>query len=245
VDPRVLEAILPFFAEDFGNPSSGHAHGHRAAAAVTAARESVLTAVGGRRGDKVVFTSGATESVYLAILGAALAHADRGDHVVTTAIEHKAVLAACEALAGRGLRVTVLPVDGDGSVHPEQVREALTPRTVLGSIMYANNEIGTVQEMAEIGEVLHTAGVLFHTDATQALATLPVDAHTCHIDLLSFSGHKMYGPKGVGGLYIGKGVRISPLQGGGGQEYGLRGGTLNVPGIVGLAPFATACSGGS
>jgi cysteine desulfurase len=238
VDPRVLEAMLPYFREKFGNAASrSHRYGWEAEEAVEQARVEVAALIGGRSKD-IIFTSGATESDNLAIKGVLEFHHERGDHVVTAATEHKAVLDSCRALERAGkARVTVLPVDEQGRIDPADVGRAITERTVLVSIMHANNEIGTIQRLGEIGAITRERGVLFHTDATQAVGRIPIDVESMNIDLLSMSAHKVYGPKGVGALYVrGRNprVRLAPQMHGGGHERGLRSGTLNVPGIVGL-----------
>lgn len=238
VDPQVFEAMLPFFKENFGNPASrNHPYGWDAEAAVDRARQQVARLIGAA-GKEIVFTGGASESNNLAIKGVLDFHRDKGTHLVTCATEHRSVIDACRSLERKGLaRVTVLPVDRYGRVDPRAVDDAITPQTVLVSIMFANNEIGTIHPVAEIGKVAKRRGVLFHTDATQAVGKVPVDVESMGIDLLSLSAHKIYGPKGTGALYVrarNPRVRLSPLIEGGGQERGLRSGTLNVPGIVGL-----------
>jgi cysteine desulfurase len=237
LDPRVLDAMLPYLTEHFGNASSrSHAFGWRAEEAVDEARARVAALLGASDRE-ILFTSGATESNNLAIKGVAAAQRSKSAHIVTSAIEHKSVLDACRRLEKDGFTVTVLPVDGEGVVSPEQVRAALTDGTVLVTIGLANSEIGVIQPIAEIGRIVKERGVLFHTDATQAVGKIPVDVEALGVDLLSLSGHKLYGPKGVGALYLrGRAprVRLAPLADGGGQERGLRSGTLNVPGIVGL-----------
>ena len=236
-DPRVLEAMLPYFDRDFGNAASRtHAFGWRAEAAVDVARESIARAIGASDPREIVFTSGATESNNLALLGVARAGRARGDHVVTLAIEHSSVLEPCEALAREGFSVTVVPVDRDGRVAPEAVAAAITPRTLLVSAGWANGEIGTLQPIAAIARVCRERGVPLHSDAAQALGKVPVSVDA-GVDLLSLTAHKLYGPKGVGALWIRSGrprIRIEPLLFGGGHENGLRPGTLPVPAIVGF-----------
>ncbi len=231
--PEVLEAMLPFFTEHYGNPSSIHGVGRDARRAVEAARRRVAAAIGAEPRE-IYFTAGGSESDNWAIRCAAAANEKKGRHIITSAIEHHAVLHTCEHLEKQGFEVTYLPVDGDGRVSPEDVQSAIRPDTVLISIMAANNEIGTLQPIAEIGEIARAAGVLFHTDAVQAVGAVPVDVNEWKADMLSLSAHKFHGPKGVGALYIRKGVKIGNLIFGGAQERGLRAGTENLPGIVGL-----------
>lgn len=244
VDPRVLEAMLPYFTERYGNAASrNHSFGWQAEEAVDQAREQVAGLIGANARE-IVFTSGATESNNLALKGVAAMYRDRGNHLVTAVTEHKAVLDPLRRLEREGFAVTFLPVDQHGRVSPEQVAEALTDRTVLVSIMTANNEIGTLQPVRAIGRLCKESGVLFHTDATQAVGKVPVDVEEMGADLLSLSAHKMYGPKGVGALYVRRRdprVRLEPLLDGGGHERGLRSGTLNVPGIVGLGKACELC----
>ena len=241
VDPEVLEAMLPYFTRDFGNAASrNHVFGWNAEAAVDRSREQVAALIGCKP-QEIVFTSGATESDNLAIKGVAWAHKDTGHHLITCAIEHHAVLDSCRRLEKEGFAVTYLPVDRTGLVDPEAVGAAITDRTILISIMMANNEIGTIEPIAEIGRIAKARGVLFHTDAVQACGKIPVDVDALNVDLLSITAHKMYGPKGVGALYVRMGrprVKLVPLIDGGGHERGRRSGTLNVPGIVG---FGKAC----
>ena len=237
VDARVLEAMLPWFDREFGNAASRtHAYGWRAEAAVDVAREQIAAAIGARDAREIVFTSGATESNNLALLGVARAGRTRGDHVVATAIEHSSVLEPCEALQREGFAATLVPVDRDGRVDPGAVSAAIGERTLLVSAGWANGEIGTLQPIAAVAEACHARGVLLHSDAAQAVGKVPVDV-AAGVDLLSFSAHKIYGPKGVGALWIRSGrprVRIEPLFFGGGHENGLRPGTLPVPLIVGF-----------
>jgi len=244
VDPRVLEAMLPFFTEKFGNASSRHhAFGWEAEHAVETARRQVAELIGASP-QEIVFTSGATESNNLALKGAAARFAGHGGHILTAVTEHKAVLDACRWLEQNGFEVTYLPVDRDGLIDLERLRRSIRPNTILVSIMHANNEIGVLQPLAEIGRIARERGVLFHTDAAQSAGKVPIDVEESHIDLLSLSAHKMYGPKGVGALYVRRKnprVEIEPQIHGGGHERGLRSGTLNVPGIVGLGKACEIC----
>lgn len=238
VDPRVLEAMLPYFTEKFGNAASrNHRFGWEAEACVEHCRETIAGFLGADPSE-ILFTSGATESDNLAILGAARMNGRKGKHLITAATEHKAVLDACAAWEREGGEVTTLRVDSQGLIDLDELRRAIRPDTVLLSIMMANNEIGVIQPVEAIGAIAREREVLFHTDATQAVGKLPVDVEALHIDLMSFTAHKIYGPKGIGGLYVRKRkprVRLAPLFHGGGHERGMRSGTLNVPGIVGLA----------
>ncbi len=244
VDPRVLEAMLPWFCEQYGNPASRqHAFGRLAEEAVEAARAEVAGLIGASPRE-IVFTSGATESDNLALKGVAWANRHRGDHIITAATEHRAVLDSARRLEREGFRVTYLSVDRFGQVAPGQVEEALTERTILVSLMAANNEVGTLHPIEAIGAVCKRRGVLFHCDAVQAAGKLPLDVERLGLDLCSLSAHKMYGPKGVGALYVRKTaprVRIEPLIDGGGHERGARSGTLNVPGIVGFGRACVLC----
>ena len=236
VDPRVLEAMLPYFTEVFGNAASTtHEFGRRAAEACERARQQVAELIGAGA-KEIIFTSGATESDNLAIKGVAAMHRKRGNHMITAMTEHHAVLDPCKRLAREGFEVTFLPVDRYGMVDPDAVRQAITAQTVLVSIMAANNEIGTLEPIAEIGRITRERNVLFHTDATQAVGTLKIDVEAMNVDLLSLSGHKIYGPKGIGALYVRRRppVRLAPLFDGGGHERNMRSGTLPVPLVVGL-----------
>src|SRR5450432_3004101 len=240
VDPRVLEAMLPYFTEVYGNAASrSHSYGWEAEKALDAARDQVGALIGAS-GKEIVWTSGATESNNLAIKGAAEFYKDRGRHIVTSVLEHKAVLDTCKRLEREGFDVTYLPVARDGRVEPEAVRAAITDKTVLVSIMLANNEIGTVNPINEIGEIVKARGALCHIDAVQGVGKIPFDVTSARADLVSLSAHKMYGPKGVGALYVRRKprVRITALLDGGGHERGMRSGTLNVTGIVGFGMAA-------
>ena len=241
MDPRVLEAMLPYFNQIFGNAASrNHQFGWEAEQAVDKAREQIAKLIGATARE-IIFTSGATESDNLAIKGIAEMYKERGNHIITQVTEHKAVLDTCKRLEKYGYRVTYLPVETDGLVSLEKLAAAITPKTILVTIMFANNEIGTVQPVAEIGKLCHEKGVIFHSDGVQALGKIPVDVNAMNIDVLSLTAHKLYGPKGVGALYVRRRnprVQISALNDGGGHERGMRSGTLNVPGIVG---FGKAC----
>lgn len=241
VDARVLEAMLPFFTEHFGNAASRtHVYGLMAESAVDEAREQVARLLGADL-KEVVFTSGATESINLAIKGAFDANRHRGTHVVTVMTEHKAVLDTCEHLRKAGADITYLQPDADGLVSPDQFRDALRPDTVLVSVMWANNETGVIQPIHELATVAHERGVLFHTDATQAVGKLPTNLRNSAIDLLSLSGHKLYAPKGVGALIVRNKTALTAQQDGGRHERGRRSGTLNVPGIVALGKASELC----
>ncbi len=237
VRPEVVEAMLPYFTEQFGNPSSIYPLGQEAADAVAAARETLAGLIGAAPRE-VYFTSGGTESDNWAIKGFARANAAKGKHLITSAIEHHAVLHACEALEKEGFEVTYLPVDEHGLVRPEDFAAAIRPDTTLASIMFANNEIGTIEPVAALASIAREHGVAFHTDAVQAFGHEPIDVKEMGIDMLSASSHKIYGPKGVGLLYIRKGVKVENFIDGGQQERGRRGSTENVPGIVGFARAA-------
>jgi cysteine desulfurase len=244
VDPRVIDAMLPYFNEKFGNSASrNHSFGWTAEEAVENARAQVARLINATP-KEIVFTSGATESDNLAIKGAAEMYREKGNHIITQVTEHKAVLDACKRLEKYGYEVTYLPVGKDGRVDLEELRNAITSKTILITIMYANNEIGVIQPIAEIGKIAKEKGVFFHTDAVQACGKIPVDVQKDNIDLLSISAHKMYGPKGVGALYVRRRnprVQLASIIDGGGHERGMRSGTLNVPGIVGFGKAAELC----
>ncbi|MFL6273906.1 MAG: IscS subfamily cysteine desulfurase [Blastocatellia bacterium] len=241
VDPRVFEAMSPYFTEIFGNAASrNHEFGWQAEEAVENARKQVADLIGATS-KEIVFTSGATESDNLAIKGVADMYYERGDHIITVVTEHKAVLDTCKKLEKRGFKVTYLPVASDGLISPDDVKRALTDKTILVSVMHANNEIGVLQPIAEIGKLCKERGVLFHTDATQSVGKVLFNVNEMNVDLVSISAHKMYGPKGVGALYVRRRnprVMLAPMVDGGGHERGMRSGTLNVTGIVGLGKAA-------
>ncbi len=245
VDPRVLEAMLPYFTEKFGNAASRtHPFGWEAEEAVDRARGEIARLIGARA-KEIIFTSGATEADNLALKGAVESYSHKGNHIITCVTEHKAVLDTCRALERAGkARVTYLPVDRYGLVDPDDVRRAITDQTILISLMYANNEIGTIHPVAEIGRIAKEKGVLFHCDATQGVGKIPLDVEAMGIDLLSMSAHKIYGPKGCGALYVrsqSPRVRLTIQMHGGGHERGMRSGTLNVPGIVGFGKACELC----
>lgn len=240
IDPRVLDRMLPYLRDDFGNAASrSHPFGWKAEEAVEKAREQVAALIGASS-KEIVWTSGATESINLALKGAAEFYKDKGNHLITVATEHKATLDTVKRLQRNGYEVTVLPVEKDGILDLAKLEAAFTDRTILVSVMAANNEIGVLQPIKEIGALCRSKGVLFHTDAAQAAGKIPLDVNEINADLLSLSGHKMYGPKGVGALYVRRRprVRLEPLIDGGGHERGMRSGTLNVPGIVGMGAAA-------
>jgi cysteine desulfurase len=237
MDPRVLESMLPYFTEKFGNAASrNHEFGWEAEKAVDNARKQIADLIGATA-KEIIFTSGATESDNLAIKGVAEMYAEKGNHIITAATEHKAVLDTCKKLEKHGYRVTYLPLKGDGLIDLDMLKESFTDKTILVTIMYANNEIGVIQPIAEIGKMCRARGVLFHTDGVQAIGKVPVDVNKDNIDIMSITGHKLYGPKGVGALYVRRRnprVQMTAQMDGGGHERGMRSGTLNVPGIVGL-----------
>lgn len=244
LDPRVLETMLPYFVENFGNAASrNHSFGWIAEEAVEKSRKQLADLIGANS-KEIVFTSGATESNNLAIKGVAEMYAQKGNHIITAATEHKAVLDTCKRQEKHGCRVTYLPVMQNGLIDLDMLRDAITDKTILISIMYGNNEIGVVQDIAAIGKIAREKGVLLHTDATQAIGKIPVNVNTDNIDLASFSAHKMYGPKGVGALYVRRKnprVQLTAQMDGGGHERGMRSGTLNVPGIAGFGKAAELC----
>jgi cysteine desulfurase len=244
VDPRVLEAMLPYFSEKFGNAASrNHAYGWDAEHAVEKARKQIADLIGATP-KEIIFTSGATESDNLAIKGVAEMYAERGNHIITVATEHKAVLDTCKKLAKHGYAITYVTIGKDGLVDLDALRAAITPKTILISVMHANNEIGVLQPIREIGRIAREHGVLFHTDATQSVGKVPIHVEEDHIDLMSISAHKIYGPKGIGALYVRRKnprVQLAAQMDGGGHERGMRSGTLNVPGIVGLGEACAIC----
>jgi cysteine desulfurase len=244
MDPRVFEAMKPYFLQTFGNAASrNHSFGWEAEEAVEKSRKQIASLIGATA-KEIVFTSGATESNNLALKGVAEMYAEKGNHIITAATEHKAILDTCKRLEKHGVRVTYLPVQTNGLVDLEQLQAAITDKTILISIMYANNEIGVLQPIAELGKIAKSKGVLLHTDATQAVGKVPVNVIKDNVDLMSLSGHKMYGPKGVGALYVRRKsprVQITAQMDGGGHERGMRSGTLNVPGIVGLGEACALC----
>jgi len=244
MDPRVLDAMLPYFTAHFGNAASrNHSFGWEAEKAVEHARKQIADLIGANS-KEIIFTSGATESNNLAIKGVAEMYAEKGNHIITVATEHKAVLDTCKKLEKQGFRVTYLSLAPDGLVTLDQIREAITDKTILVSVMYANNEIGVIQPIAEIGKLLKEKGILFHTDAVQAVGKVPVNVIHDNVDLMSITAHKMYGPKGVGALYVRRKsprVQITAQMDGGGHERGMRSGTMNVPGIVGFGKAAEIC----
>jgi len=235
--PEVVKAMLPYFTEAFGNPSSIHSYGQEAKGAIEEARTKVANLIGAHS-EEIVFTSGGTEADNFALKGVAFANEDKGNHIITTSIEHPAVMETGRFLERRGFKVTYLPVDEYGLVDPDDVKKAITSKTVLISVMHANNEVGTIEPIGEIGRIAQEAEIYFHTDAVQTVGHIPVDVNELGVDLLSISAHKLYGPKGVGALYIRKGTKLVSFMHGGEQERRRRAGTENVPGIVGFSRAA-------
>ena len=246
IDPRVLEAMMPYLTDHFGNAaSSTHLFGECAKDAVDSARDQVADLIG-CSDEEIIFTSGATESDNLAVKGVAYQYKDRGNHIITSVVEHHAVLDSCKALEEAGFDVTYLPVDKYGMVHSQQVKDAITDQTVLISLIYVNGEVGTINPITEVGEIAEKYGILFHSDATQGIGKIESDVNKLKVDLMSFTAHKMYGPKGIGALYVRKKnppIQLYPLLHGGGQENNIRSGTLNVPGIVGFGAACELCKG--
>ncbi len=234
---EVVRAMLPYFTETFGNPSSIYVYGQEAKEAIQVARGKVAALIGAED-EEIIFTSGGTEADNAALKGVAFASEDRGNHIITSLIEHHAVMETCHFLEKRGFRVTYLPVDSDGLVDPDEVKKAITAKTIIISVMHANNEIGTIQPIAGISNIAREAGIYFHTDAVQTVGHIPVDVNELGVDLLSMSAHKLYGPKGIGALYIRQGTKLIPFMHGGEQERGRRATTENTPGIVGFGHAA-------
>ena len=238
VDRRVFEAMKPYFTENYGNPSSSHSFGASARNALIESREKVARLIGAEKPKEIIFTSGGTESNNLAIKGVAYRNKDKGNHIITTTIEHISVINICKHLQKQGFEITYIPVNKQGMVDPERLKDAITDKTILISVMYANGEIGTIQPIKEIGKIAHENQIYFHVDAVAAAGKVPINVEEENIDLLSISSNDMYGPKGMGALYIKKGTRIQPVIQGGGQERGLRSGTENISGIVGMGKAA-------
>ncbi|MFH1406558.1 MAG: cysteine desulfurase NifS [Candidatus Omnitrophota bacterium] len=232
--PKVLEAMKPYFCDIYGNASSVHASGREAKAAMEAAREKTATLIGAEDPKEIIFTSGGTESNNMAIKGAAWTNKEKGNHIITSSIEHLAVLGPCDSLKAQGFEITKVPVDKYGIVSLEALKKAITPKTILVTIMFANNEVGTIEPIKEIAEICKQNGILFHTDAVQAAGKIPVNAGALGVDMLSVSAHKFHGPKGIGALYLRKRTKITPLTQGGHHERNLRPGTENIPAIVGM-----------
>lgn len=238
VDDSVLEAMIPYFTQSYGNPSSPHTFGSEARAAINESRRNVAELIGAEKGEEIIFTSGGTESNNLAIKGAAFRYKNKGNHIITSSIEHMSVLNTCKYLSTQGYEVTYLTVDNYGMVDPQAVEDEITEKTILVSIMYANGEIGTIEPVKEIGEITRRKDVIFHVDAVAAAGQIPINVQKENIDILTISSNDMYGPRGVGALYIQTGSRVLPIVHGGGQERGLRSGTENLPGIAGFGEAA-------
>ena len=243
IDPRVFEAMKPYYLENYGNPSSSHSFGAATRNALMESREKVTRLIGAEKPEEVIFTSGGTESNNLAIKGVVYRNKDKGNHIITTTIEHISIINICKHLRKQGFEITRIPVDRQGLVEPQEVEDAITDGTILVSCMYANGEIGTVQPIGAIGEIARENQILFHVDAVAATGKIPINVEEENIDLLSVSSNDMYGPKGMGALYIKKRTRVQPVVQGGGQERGLRSGTENVPGIVGMGKAAELAQG--
>jgi len=240
IDERVLEAMLPYFSTHYGNASSLHSYGAIVKETMDNSRQKLASFLNAQR-DEIYFTSGGTEANNLAVKGVAIANSSKGNHIIVSAIEHDCILNACKWLETQGFYVSYLPVDHDGLVDLVSLKQLINPKTILVSVMYANNEIGTIEPITEIGKICHEHNVLFHTDACQSFGKIPIDIVKDNIDLLTLNAHKIYGPKGVGALYIRKGVAITPLLHGGGQEGGIRSSTENIPGIIGFVKAAELC----
>lgn len=238
VDERVLKVIMPYFTQNYGNPSSAHSYGNEARRAIDEARSKVAELIGAKKKEEIIFTSGGTESNNLAIKGIAYRNKEKGNHIITSSIEHMSVINTCKHLSKQGFEVTYLPVDKYGIVDIEALKKEITNKTILVSVMHANGEIGTIEPIKEIGEIAHSKRAFLHVDAIAAAGQVPINVHDENIDLLSLSSNDMYGPRGVGALYIKAGTRVLPTIQGGGQERGLRSGTENLPGIVGIGKAA-------
>jgi cysteine desulfurase len=239
-DPRVVEEMLPYFTRHFGNPSSMHSYGRETKDAITKAREGIGSYIGASP-EEVIFTSGGTESNNFALKGIAYANKDKGKHIIVSSIEHDCVMNSAKWLSSQGFEVTYLPVDSNGLVDPSAVESAMREDTILVSVMHANNEVGTIEPIGEIGRICRKRGVYFHTDACQSFCKVPIDLDMQSVDLMTINAHKIYGPKGVGALYVRNGVNIMPWQHGGGHEFGMRSSTENVPGIIGFAKAVELC----
>jgi len=241
IDNRVVKAMMPYFSENFGNTMSLHTFGQEAKFVLDQSRQTLADLINSEP-NEIIFTGSATESNNLALKGISFANKSRGNHIIISSIEHPCIIESAKWLESQGFEVTKLPVDKYGFVNPEDVKNAITDKTILVSVMHASNEIGTIEPIAEIGKICHEKGVYFHTDASQSLGKIPVDVEKMNVDLLTASSHKMYGPKGVALLYVRNGVKINPILHGGGQENGMRSSTVNVPAIVGFAKAAEICS---